>query len=231
MMHKAWSSIEEVPYCFSRSSVKFQGHTSLKIVEFDPNWAFPDCNSSLNSPMVMKCCTKLETAKERCPIIFQGHPSNFMATRDKTPPILTQIGRFRTIGRSQLSNPSDCLVVHTNKKSLIVTTHPQYIYIYKYFSIIWKSKEIGYLIKCWPWLITGTLFLKLVCNVFGWNLELARIQLVLNMLNALERKSYERYFASRCRFSTVLTHCALLTQYGHIDVSQHFLGWWLVNAV
>ena len=35
MMHKAWSRIEEVPYCFSRSSVKFQGHTALKIVEFD----------------------------------------------------------------------------------------------------------------------------------------------------------------------------------------------------
>ena len=107
MMHKAWSSIEEVPYCFSRSSVKFQGYTALKIVEFDPNWAFPDCNSSLNSPMAMKCCTKLETAKERCPIGFQGHPSNFKVTRDKTSPILTQIGRFRTIGRSQLSNPSD----------------------------------------------------------------------------------------------------------------------------
>ena len=107
MMHKAWRSIEEVPYCFSRSYVKFQGHRALKIVEFDPNWAFPDSNSSLNSPMAMKCCTKLETAKERCPIVFQGHPSNFKVTRDKTSPILTQIGRFRTIGRSQLSNPSD----------------------------------------------------------------------------------------------------------------------------
>ena len=99
--------IVEVPYCFSRSYVKFQGHTALKIVEFDPNLAFPVSNSSLNSPMAMKCCTKLETAKERCPIVFQGHPSNFKVTRDKTSPILTQIGRFRTIGRSQLSNPSD----------------------------------------------------------------------------------------------------------------------------
>ena len=107
MMHKAWSSIEEVPYCFSRSSLKFQGHTALKIVEFDPYWAFPDYNSSLNSPMAIKCCTKHETAKERCPIVFQGHPSNFKVTRDKTSPILTQIGRFRTKGRSQLSNPSD----------------------------------------------------------------------------------------------------------------------------
>ena len=107
MMHIAWCSIVEVPYRFWRAYVKFQGHTALKIVEIDPNWAFPDCNSSLNSPMAMKCCTKLETAKERCPIVFQGHPSNFKVTRDKTSPILTQIGRFRTIGRSQLSNPSD----------------------------------------------------------------------------------------------------------------------------
>ena len=107
MMHNAWSSIEEVPYCFWRSSVKFQGHTALKIVEFDPNWQFPDSNSSFNSPMAMKCHTKLETAKERYPIVFQCHPSNFKVTRDKTSPILTQIGCFRTIGRSQLSNPSD----------------------------------------------------------------------------------------------------------------------------
>ena len=113
MMHKAWSRIEEVPYCFSRSSVKFQGHTALKIVEFDPNWAFPDSNSSLNSPMAMKCCTKLETAKGRCPIVFQGHPSNFKVTRYKTSPILTQIGHFRTVGRSQLSNPSDLPCLNT----------------------------------------------------------------------------------------------------------------------
>ena len=62
MLHKAWGSIEEVPYCFWRSSVKFQGHTALKSVEFDPDWAFPDSNSSLNTPMAMKCCTKLEVA-------------------------------------------------------------------------------------------------------------------------------------------------------------------------
>ena len=116
MMHRVWSSIVEVPYCFSRSYVKFQGHTALKIVEFHPNWAFPDCNSSLNSPMGMKCCTKLETAKEGCPIVFQGHPSNFKVTRDKTSLILTQIGRLRTIGRSQLSNPSDLPCWTTNRK-------------------------------------------------------------------------------------------------------------------
>ena len=81
MMHIAWCCLEEVPYCFSRSSIKFQGHTALKIVEFDPDWAFPDCNSSLNSPLAKKWCTKLEVALKRCPIVFQGHPSNFKVAR------------------------------------------------------------------------------------------------------------------------------------------------------
>ena len=72
MMHKAWSSIEEVPYYFSRSSVKFQGHRGQKIADFYPNCAFPDCNSSLNSLMAWKWCTKLTDAyidglmQERC---------------------------------------------------------------------------------------------------------------------------------------------------------------------
>ena len=141
MMHRAWSSIVEVPYCFSRSYVKFQGHTALKIVEFDPNWAFPDSNSSLNSPMAMKCCTKLETAKERCPVVFQGHPSNFKVTRDKTSSILTQIGRFRTIGRSQLSNPSDlpCLYITGKKYGFVCMNDWEVGYFNKYWKKYWKN--------------------------------------------------------------------------------------------
>ena len=42
MLHKAWNSKGEVPYCFPRSSIKFQGHTGQNITNFDPNWAFPD---------------------------------------------------------------------------------------------------------------------------------------------------------------------------------------------
>ena len=97
MMQKAWCCLEEVPYCSSRSSVKFQGHTGKKIVDFDPNWAFPCCNSSLNSPLAMKWCTKVEAALERCPILFQGHTSIFKVTPDKKSPILTWIERFRTV--------------------------------------------------------------------------------------------------------------------------------------
>ena len=64
MMHKAWSNIEkeEVTYCFSRSYIKFQGHMGQEIADFDPNRAFPDCNSSLNSPMALKWGTKLNVA-------------------------------------------------------------------------------------------------------------------------------------------------------------------------
>ena len=49
-------------YCFSRSSAKFQGHTGQEIIDFDPNWAFLDCYSSLISLMAMQWCTKLEVA-------------------------------------------------------------------------------------------------------------------------------------------------------------------------
>ena len=42
MLHKAWNSEGEMPYCFPRSSIKFQGYTGQNISDFDPNWAFPD---------------------------------------------------------------------------------------------------------------------------------------------------------------------------------------------
>ena len=55
-----WNDAQEVPYHFSMSFVKFQGHAAKKNVDFDPNWAFPDCNSSMNSLMAMEWCIKLE---------------------------------------------------------------------------------------------------------------------------------------------------------------------------
>ena len=149
MMHKAWCYLEEVPYCFSRSSVKFQGHTAKKWSILTQSgrfrtvtpvsiyqWLWNDAQSlkqhrsgallifkfirqisrshgkkspiltpierfrtspSLNSPMALKWCTKLHVVWKRCPIIFQGHPSNFKVTRLKKSSILTQIGRFRTV--------------------------------------------------------------------------------------------------------------------------------------
>ena len=106
MLHKAWSSREEMPYCFWRSSVKFQGHTAKKIVNFDLEWAFPDCNSSLNSPMATKWRKKLKVAKKRCPIVFLGSSINFQGHTGWKSDDLNPIW-VRLLGRSQLSNPSD----------------------------------------------------------------------------------------------------------------------------
>ena len=45
---------------FSMSSTKFRVKTGQKISDFDPNSAFLDCSSSLNSSMALKRCTKLD---------------------------------------------------------------------------------------------------------------------------------------------------------------------------
>ena len=80
MMHKAWSSIEEAPYWFWMSSIIFQGHAGQIIADFDPNRAFLDCNSSLNTSMAFKWSTKLWSSMEdvsycfsRSSFKFQGH--------------------------------------------------------------------------------------------------------------------------------------------------------------
>ena len=55
MMHKAWSSIEEVPYGFWRSSLKFQGHTGWKIDDWNPIWVRLLGRSQLSNPSDLPC--------------------------------------------------------------------------------------------------------------------------------------------------------------------------------
>ena len=108
-MQKAWSNIQVVPYCFSRSSIKSQGHTGQKIADFDPNLGFPGCNPGLNSPMALKWFTKLDVVYKSCPVVFrssikfQGHTGRKI---DDLNPIW--------VGRSQLSNPSDLTCFHND---------------------------------------------------------------------------------------------------------------------
>ena len=119
MMHKAWCSMEEVPYCFPRSSIKFQGHKGQNIADFDTNWEFPECNCSLNSPMDLKWYTKLDVLWKRCLLFFevihQISRSHGLKIDD-----LDQIWA-RLLGQSQLSNPLDlpCLL----RKSLQWAPH------------------------------------------------------------------------------------------------------------
>ena len=97
MIYKALISIEVVPYCLSRSSIQFQGHRGLKIANFDPNWAFLDCNCSLNSPIGLKWCTKLDVVQKvpycfsRSSIKFEGHMDRKIKDLN---PILSKITRL-----------------------------------------------------------------------------------------------------------------------------------------
>ena len=55
MMHKAWCNLEEVPYNFSRSSIKFQGHTGWKIDDLNPIWVRLLGRSQLSNPSDLPC--------------------------------------------------------------------------------------------------------------------------------------------------------------------------------
>ena len=126
MIYKAWSSIEEVPYCLSRSSIKFHGHTGQKIANFDPNWAFLDCDCSLNSPMGLKRCTKLGVQK-RCPIVFRGHPSNLKVTWTEKSMIWIQFLAAIKFLRFACKYPSDVLSNELEKYSFESTdTFPRW---------------------------------------------------------------------------------------------------------
>ena len=55
-MHKAWFSTEEVPYCFSRSSIKFEGHMDRKIDDFNPILSKINKLAQLSNPSDLPCC-------------------------------------------------------------------------------------------------------------------------------------------------------------------------------
>ena len=97
MVHKARSSIEKVPYCFSRSSTKFQGHMGQKIPDFftrierfqpvTPVWIHRWLEMAHNA-----WCSKEEMSYSfsKSSITFQGH----MGTKiDDLNPILSKITR------------------------------------------------------------------------------------------------------------------------------------------
>ena len=56
MIHNAWRSIEEVPYCFSRSSIKLQGHKGWQIDDLNPIWVSLLGRSQLSNPSDLPCC-------------------------------------------------------------------------------------------------------------------------------------------------------------------------------
>ena len=97
MMHKAWSDIEKVSYCFSRSSVKFQGHRDKKLpiltrIErfrtVTPVWIHPWLWNDAQSLMYYRRGALLFSK-----VFYQISRSH----GTKKMPISTRIERFRTV--------------------------------------------------------------------------------------------------------------------------------------
>ena len=91
MIHKAWCGIEEVPYYFSRSYIKFQGHTGWKIDDLDQICARLLGRSQLSNLSDLPCL--------RSSIKFLGHMGWKISDLNKV--------WIRLLGWSQLSIPSD----------------------------------------------------------------------------------------------------------------------------
>ena len=71
--HKAWCSAEEVPYCFSRSSVNFKVTRHKKWSVLTRIECFWTVTLVLYSPMALKWCTELDMVQKRCPSNWMSH--------------------------------------------------------------------------------------------------------------------------------------------------------------
>ena len=93
-MHKAWSSIEKVSNCLSRSSMKFHGHMGQNIANFYPNGdGFEIMDKVWHRREEVACCFFKFIhliSRSYCPKIKHFNPIS-----------------VRFLGRLQLSNPSD----------------------------------------------------------------------------------------------------------------------------
>ena len=83
MMHKAWSSIKQVPYCFSRWYIKLQGHTAKKSYNLTQFGRFRTVTPVWIHWRVWNDTQSLMLYRRPCLIIFRGHPSNLKVTRAK----------------------------------------------------------------------------------------------------------------------------------------------------
>ena len=104
MIHKAWCSIKEVPYYFSRSYINFQGHMSWKINELDQIWARLLGRSQLSNPSDLPCWL---CSHHRIIMKFSGVITNDQSkvhakgqgqrSKVKVTEVTTQLNRFRTV--------------------------------------------------------------------------------------------------------------------------------------
>ena len=113
-MGMKWYTKLEVGW--KRCPFVFQGHQSnFKVTrKKKSNLAFPDCNSSSNSPMATKWCKKLEVVYKRCRIVFPCR--NYWCrsiNKNYLRPVLVE-GTLGTESK-QILQPPDYLIIIVNK--------------------------------------------------------------------------------------------------------------------
>ena len=111
MKHKAWCSIEEVPYSWRRHQMETfsallvicAGNSPVNSL-YKGQWRgalmFSLICAWINGWVNNREAGDLRRNRAHCDVtvmIFQGHPSNFKLTRDKKSLILIWIERFRTV--------------------------------------------------------------------------------------------------------------------------------------
>ena len=117
MMHKAWRNMEEVPYCFSRSSIKFQGHTGQKNPRFPPELSVSALQLQFEFTEGFEMMHKTWCNVEEVPYDFSSSSMKFQGSIGWKIEDLNPIW-VRLLDRSQLSNPSDlppCSMSHGKK--------------------------------------------------------------------------------------------------------------------
>ena len=98
MMLKSWSSIEEVPYCFPRSSVKFQcDFTRGKYRWFWAELSVSGLSLQFEFTDGFEIIYKAWISIEEVPCCLSKSLSNFKVTQDRKSQIFTQIEHFWTI--------------------------------------------------------------------------------------------------------------------------------------
>ena len=89
-MHTTRSSIENVPYGFPRSSVKYQGPMNRKPMLLTQI----QCLRTVNLVQIHRLLrndAQIEVALKRCPSVFRGDPSNFKVIQTRNPTILARM--------------------------------------------------------------------------------------------------------------------------------------------
>ena len=111
-------AVEEVPYWFFRSSIKFQGHTGQKNRWFWPELSISELELQFEFTDGVEMMHKARCSIEEVVYYFLRSSIKFQGHRGWKMYDLNSI-RVRLLGRSQLSNPSDLPCLKSVAISLI----------------------------------------------------------------------------------------------------------------